>query len=102
MCFLSERDKAVLSAMLWRAKTVCCRSKKEICKYMLILPLYFVIMLFARYSVQPKEYNVEAQQYISVTSSGNLTNAAGLNNFVDNNITTNFSLPNCTITGYDA
>lgn len=94
MCCSSKRDKAVLSAMLWRAKTNIFRNKKGTFKALnMTLVMAFLIIIF-KFILKSVTVEVNAQDYVSVTSSGNIF--TGSNYFVDSSISTNFSLPNCT------
>ena len=93
MCCHSKRDKTVVKALLWRAKTNISRNKKGVLKSLqmtLIVALATVLLVVFQ---GKKETNVEAQNYVTVTSSGNLTE--GSNFFVDSSVSSNFSLPFC-------
>ena len=48
MC-LSKRDKAALDALLWRAKTITSREKKEVWKAMRIILIFMVIALVLQF-----------------------------------------------------
>lgn len=84
MSCISKRDKAVLSAMLWRAKTNIRRNKKGTFKA-LLLTLYFCLLTVVfKFLLKTYTLNIEAQNYTTVTSSGNLFN--GTNFFVDSSV----------------
>jgi hypothetical protein len=83
----------VIKAMLWRAKINIFRNKKGALKALqMTLTMMFFAVLFM-FLLGSSDVNIEAQNYVTVTSSGNLTN--GSNFFADPTISTTFSLPNC-------
>ena len=53
----------------------------------MVLSVMFMFLLGS------SDVNIESQNYVTVTSSGNLTD--GSNFFADPTISTNFNLPNC-------
>lgn len=79
--------------MLWRAKTNIFRNKKGT---LWALWITFSMMLLAvglKFLLGKYELNIESQNYVTITSSGNLTN--GTNFFVDPTQPQKLKLPNC-------
>jgi len=84
MSCITKRDKAVLKAMLWRAKKNILRNKKGTCKSLTFMIILCLLVVAYSFLLKTYEQNIEAQNYITVTSSGNLLN--GTNFFVNSTI----------------
>ena len=54
---------------------------------------FMVLSVMFMFLLGSSDVNIESQNYVTVTSSGNLTD--GSNFFADPAISTNFNLPNC-------
>jgi len=78
---LTKRDKAVLNAMLWRAKVNISRNKKGTLKALQMTLTMSLLVIAFKFLLKPQQLNVQAQNYVTVTSSGDLLN--GTNFFVD-------------------
>ncbi len=83
--------------MLWRAKTNISRNKKGVLKSLRMTLIVATFSLLLVLFLGGKTTNVEAQNYVTVTSSGNLTD--GSNFFADSSVSNNFSLPLCNSPG---
>ena len=79
--------------MLWRAKTIICRNKIGALLSLHLIIIYTTFVIVYALINTKREIDIKAQDYVTITSSGNLTNGSNL--FAESGIQTNFTLPNC-------
>ncbi len=98
MAILSRKTKDSLYANLWRMQTVLKRNKK---KAIFIAPSFWtclIVLIILNSLKTTKNLNITADSSITVTTNNPINSD---NYFYDRSLTTNFSLPNCSLNEYN-